>query len=61
MTVGLVRELTAEAARQTALGAGAKLVSTFAQRLPDAVFAPSKPSNWTSRYSPAVPTTVTAK
>ncbi|MFQ6024471.1 MAG: methylaspartate mutase accessory protein GlmL [Acidiferrobacterales bacterium] len=33
VTIGLVRELTAEAARQAALGAGAKLVGTFAQRL----------------------------
>ena len=32
-TVGLVRELTAEAARQAALGAGAKLVGSFAYRL----------------------------
>ncbi len=30
VTVGLVRELTAEAARQAALGAGAKLVGSFA-------------------------------
>ena len=33
VTVGLVRELTAEAARQAALGAGARLVGTFVQRL----------------------------
>jgi len=33
VTIGLVRELTAEAARRAALGAGAKLVGTFAQRL----------------------------
>jgi uncharacterized protein (TIGR01319 family) len=33
VTVGLVRELTAEAARQAALGAGAKLVGTFAYGL----------------------------
>jgi uncharacterized protein (TIGR01319 family) len=33
VTVGLVRELTAEAARQAALGAGARLVGAFAQRL----------------------------
>ncbi len=33
VTIGLVRELTAEAARQAALGAGAKLVGTFVQRL----------------------------
>jgi uncharacterized protein (TIGR01319 family) len=33
VTVGLVRELTAEAARQAALGAGAKLVGQFAYRL----------------------------
>lgn len=33
VTVGLVRELTAEAARQAALGAGAKLVGGFAYRL----------------------------
>ena len=33
ITVGLVRELTAEAARQAALGAGAKLVGGFAGRL----------------------------
>ncbi|MDX1487397.1 MAG: glutamate mutase L, partial [Acidiferrobacterales bacterium] len=33
VTVGLVRELTAEAARQAALGAGAKLVGTFAYQL----------------------------
>ena len=32
-TVGLVRELTGEAARQAALGAGAKLVGTFAYEL----------------------------
>lgn len=33
VTVGLVRELTAEAARQAALGAGAKLVGSFSGRL----------------------------
>ena len=33
VTVGLVRELTAEAARRAALGAGAKLVGTFAYRI----------------------------
>src|SRR5512146_928099 len=33
VTAGLVRELTAEAARQAALGAGAKLVGSFAYRL----------------------------
>lgn len=33
VTVGLVRELTAEAARQAALGAGAKLAGCFAYRL----------------------------
>ncbi len=33
VTVGLVRELTAEAARRAALGAGARLVGTFANRL----------------------------
>ncbi|MEP6656857.1 MAG: methylaspartate mutase accessory protein GlmL [Betaproteobacteria bacterium] len=33
VTVGLVRELTAEAARQAALGAGARLVGSFAYRL----------------------------
>ena len=33
VTVGLVRELTAEAARRAALGAGAKLVGAFAYRL----------------------------
>lgn len=33
VTVGLVRELTAEAARRAALGAGAKLVGAYAQRL----------------------------
>jgi len=33
VTIGLVRELTAEAARQAALGAGAKLVGSFAYRL----------------------------
>ena len=33
VTVGLVQELTAEAARQAALGAGAKLVASFAYRL----------------------------
>ncbi len=33
VTVGLVRELTAEAARQAALGAGAKLVGSHAGRL----------------------------
>lgn len=33
VTVGLVRELTAEAARRAALGGGAKLVGTFAYRL----------------------------
>jgi len=33
VTIGLVRELTAEAARQAALGAGARLVGTFAQHL----------------------------
>jgi uncharacterized protein (TIGR01319 family) len=36
VTVGLVRELTAEAARRAALGAGAKLVGTFAYRLTQA-------------------------
>jgi uncharacterized protein (TIGR01319 family) len=33
VTIGLVKELTAEAARQAALGAGAKLIGTFAYRL----------------------------
>jgi len=33
VTVGLVRELTAEAARRAALGAGAKLIGAFAYRL----------------------------
>lgn len=33
VTVGLVRELTAEAARRAALGAGAKLVGSYAGRL----------------------------
>jgi uncharacterized protein (TIGR01319 family) len=33
VTIGLVRELTAEAARRAALGAGAKLIGTFAYRL----------------------------
>lgn len=33
VTIGLVRELTAEAARQAALGAGAKLVAGFAHHL----------------------------
>lgn len=33
VTIGLVKELTAEAARQAALGAGAKLVGAFAYRL----------------------------
>jgi uncharacterized protein (TIGR01319 family) len=33
VTIGLVRELTTEAARRAALGAGAKLVGTFAYRL----------------------------
>ena len=33
VTIGLVRELTAEAARQAALGAGARLVGAFAYRL----------------------------
>ncbi len=33
VAIGLVRELTAEAARRTALGAGAKLVDTFACEL----------------------------
>jgi uncharacterized protein (TIGR01319 family) len=33
VTVGLVRELTAEAARQAALGAGARLAASFAYRL----------------------------
>lgn len=33
VTVGLVKELTAEAARLAALGAGARLVETFASRL----------------------------
>lgn len=33
VTIGLVRELTVEAARQAALGAGAKLVGTFAHQL----------------------------
>lgn len=36
VTVGLVRELTAEAARHAALGAGAKLIGTFAYRLTQA-------------------------
>jgi len=39
VTVGLVRELTAEAARQAALGAGAKLVGSFAYRLTGADLA----------------------
>lgn len=36
VTIGLVRELTAEAARQAALGAGAKVVGIFAYRLTEA-------------------------
>src|SRR2546423_1320976 len=36
VTVGLVRELTAEAARRAALGAGARLVGTFPYRLTQA-------------------------
>lgn len=36
VTVGLVRELTAEAARRAALGAGARRVGTFAYRLTQA-------------------------
>ena len=36
VTVGLVRELTAAAARQAALGAGARLVGTFAYKLTSA-------------------------
>ena len=36
VTAGLVRELTAEAARRAALGAGARLVGTFAYRLTQA-------------------------
>jgi len=39
VTVGLVRELTAEAARQAALGAGARLVGAFAYRLTSADIA----------------------
>ncbi len=39
VTVGLVRDLTAEAARRAALGAGAKLVGTFAYRLAHADIA----------------------
>ncbi|HEY5700737.1 MAG TPA: methylaspartate mutase accessory protein GlmL [Gammaproteobacteria bacterium] len=39
VTVGLVRELTAEAARKAALGAGARLVGTFAQHLTSADIA----------------------
>ncbi|MBE9555894.1 MAG: glutamate mutase L [Proteobacteria bacterium] len=35
VTVGLVKELTAEAARQAALGAGAKLVGSYSYRLTD--------------------------
>ena len=35
VTVGLVRQLTAEAARQAALGAGARLVGSYAYRLID--------------------------
>ena len=42
VTVGLVRELTAEAARQAALGAGARLVGTFAYRLTAARRAPDR-------------------
>ena len=33
VTIGLVRELTAEAARQAALGGGARIIGTFAYRL----------------------------
>src|SRR5438045_5792484 len=36
VTIGLVRELTAEAARRAALGAGARLVGTFSYRLTQA-------------------------
>jgi len=36
VTVGLVRELTAEAARRAALGAGARLVAAFSYRLTEA-------------------------
>lgn len=39
VTIGLVKELTAEAARRAALGAGAKLVGAFAYRLTKADIA----------------------
>jgi uncharacterized protein (TIGR01319 family) len=39
VTVGLVRELTAEAARRAALGAGARVVGTYAYRLTTADLA----------------------
>ena len=39
VTIGLVRELTAEAARRAALGAGAKLVGAYAYNLTDADIA----------------------
>ncbi len=39
VTIGLVRELTAEAARRAALGAGARLVGTYAYRLTQADIA----------------------
>lgn len=39
VTVGLVRELTAEAARRAALGAGARLVGTYAHHLTQADIA----------------------
>ena len=63
ITIGLVRELTAEAARQAALGAGARLVGSFAYRLTAAdlekiiALAASAPAlcNTTSESPPSVP------
>ena len=61
VTVGLVRELTAEAARQAALGAGARLVGTFAYRLTAADVTASSSWRRTSCCWPAAPTAATAR
>ena len=61
VTVGLVRELTAEAARQAALGAGARLVGTFAYRLTAADVRAIESSHPTSCCWPAAPTAATAR
>ena len=61
VTVGLVKELTAEAAKQAALGAGARLTGAFSHGLTQGDIAESRPwlpisSCWPAAPTAAIPT-----